>query len=75
MAFDVSIFNDRQLGVDYLEWLIDEHSADIQKHFTKLWEYYANTAYELSDVSAYDKRANESGRCYVQAQEYGLPAR
>ena len=64
-----------ELDADFLEWLVDEHSVDIQKHFTKLWEYYSNPTYELSDISSYDKKAGESGRCYVQAQEYGLPAR
>ncbi len=77
MGFEFEIFNAAESGlnVDFLEWLVDEHSVDVQKHFTKLWEYYANTTYELNDISGYDKRAGESGRCYVQAQEYGLPAR
>jgi hypothetical protein len=86
MGFELDIFNTAEtngstlltigeLDADFLEWLVDKHSADIQKHFTKLWEYYANTTYELNDISCYDKRAGESGRCYVQAQEYGLPAR
>ncbi len=86
MGFELDIFNSAEAGgstllttgepnADFLDWLVDEHSADIQKHFTKLWEYYANPTYELNDISGYDKRASESGRCYVQAQEYGLPAR
>ncbi len=79
MGFELDILKDGEisngLNVDFLEWLVDEHSVDIQKHFTKLWEYYANPRYELSNISSYDKRASESGRCYVQAQEFGLPAR
>jgi len=77
MGFELDIFNAAEGGLDedFLEWLVDENSVDIQKHFSKLWEYYANPTYELSDISGYDKRASESGRCYVQAQEYGLPAR
>jgi hypothetical protein len=70
MGFDLSIFKDPQFEADYVEWLVDEQSADIQSHFTKLWEYYANrTAETFSD------KVSEQGRCYVQAQEYGLPAR
>ncbi len=88
MGFELDIFNSAEcesepqqglrpdeLDADFLEWLVDEHSVDIQKHFTKLWEYYANPTYELNGISGYDKRTSESGRCYVQAQEYGLPAR
>ena len=78
MGFELDIFNSAEAGepnADFLDWLVDEHSADIQKHFTKLWEYYSNPTHELNDISCYDKRASESGRCYVQAQEYGLPAR
>ncbi len=78
MGFELDIFNtanENELYADYLEWLVDEHSIDIQRHFTKLWEYYANPMYEISNIGTYDKKVNESGRCYVQAQEYGLPAR
>jgi len=78
MGFEIDIFNtaENELNVDYIDWLVDEHSADIQKHFTKLWDYYSNPTFGLSDISsAYDKRACESSRCYMQAQEYGLPAR
>jgi hypothetical protein len=75
MGFDLSIFKDPQLGADYVEWLVDEQSMDIQVHFAKLWEYYANRMIEGSSSGACDKKVNESGRCYVQAQEYGLPPR
>ena len=78
MGFELDIFNaagEAELDADFLEWLVDEHSIDIQKHFTKLWDYYANPMYEISNISAYDRKVNESGRCYVQAQEYGLPCR
>ena len=67
MGFDLHIFKDQQLGADYIEWLVDERSIDIQTHFTKLWEYYTNRMY--------DRKVNEAGRCYLQAQEYGLPTR
>ncbi|MFA5252119.1 MAG: phage portal protein [Phycisphaerae bacterium] len=75
MGFDLSIFKDPQLGADYVEWLIDEQSVDIQAHFSKLWEYYANRMIESDFSAASDRRASESGRCYVQAQEHGLPPR
>jgi len=75
MGFDLHIFKDQQLGADYIEWLVDERSIDIQTHFAKLWEYYANRMIELNGSGAPDRKVNESGRCYVQAQEYGLPAR
>ena len=75
MGFDLRIFRDEQLGADYLEWLVDERSIDVQMHFVKLWEYYSNRMVELSGAGGVDRKVNESGRCYVQAQEYGLPAR
>jgi hypothetical protein len=75
MGFDLHIFKDPQLEADYVEWLVDEQSMDIQAHFSKLWEYYANRMIESSSSGACDKKASESGRCYVQAQEYGLPPR
>ncbi|MCJ7692855.1 MAG: phage portal protein [Sedimentisphaerales bacterium] len=75
MGFDFSIFNDPELDADYIEWLVEEHSTDIQRHFTKLWEYYANRTVDKVDLGLSDRKANESGRCYLQAQEYGLPSR
>ena len=72
MGFDLKIFKDSQLEHDYLEWLVDEQSANIQAHFAKLWEYYTN---RMIDSSGADRKINESGRCYLQAQEYGLPPR
>jgi hypothetical protein len=75
MGFDLHIFKDPQLEADYVEWLVDEQSVDIQSHFAKLWEYYTNRMIENNNSGASDKKVNESGRCYVQAQEYGLPPR
>jgi len=78
MGFELDIFyaaDKGELDTDFLEWLVDEHSIDIQRHFTKLWDYYANPMYEISNTGAYDRKVNESGRYYVQAQEYGLPSR
>ena len=70
MAFETDIFQDTHLDTDYIEWLVDTRWVDIQAHFEQLWNYYANPKAEITD-----SRLSESGRCYVQAQEFGLPAR
>jgi hypothetical protein len=76
MGFDLRIF---ESGVDaeYLDWLVDEQAAEIQTHFGKMWEYYANPITDLhkSNNQTASHKAGETGKCYVQAQEYGLPAR
>jgi len=81
MGFDLGIFQDSGdgglergggLDVDYIEWLTEVRSVDVQTHFGKLWDYYTNPMLEtLMPRSG----AHQSGRCYVQAQEYGLPVR
>ena len=75
MGFELDIFKDPQFEADYLEWLVEEQSTAIQKHFGKFWEYYANSTIETSDAGSSYRKVSESGRCYVQAQEYGLPPR
>ena len=75
MGFDLRIFGDEQLEADYIEWLVDERSVDIQSRLMKLWEYYANPMQEARSVAGSERGTNTSGRCYVQAQEYGLPPR
>ncbi len=75
MGFELDIFEDKSLESDYLEWLVDTQSAEIQKHFAWLWDYYANPKVETNGTGAANRKVNESGRCYVQAQEFGLPAR
>jgi hypothetical protein len=74
MGFELDIF-DGQLDTDYLEWLVDVHAADIQRHFSRLWDYYANPMVEVTGGGSAERKVAESGRCYVQAQEYGLPSR
>jgi hypothetical protein len=74
MAFDFEIFGDSQLHESYVEWFVDERSIDVRNHFNKLWEYYQNRSEPLSAVGL-DAGESESSRIYVQAQEYGLPAR
>ncbi|MCH7557509.1 MAG: phage portal protein [Planctomycetes bacterium] len=75
MGFELDIFQDEQLEAEYIEWLVDEQSVDVRGHFEKLWEYYANPRMEIHGTGACERKINESGRCYVQAQEYGLPVR
>lgn len=78
MGFELDIFKgSTEAGLDagYLDWLVDEHSIDIRRHFEKMWEYYANPTAQISETGNIAGKMNESRRCYVQAQEYGLPAR
>ena len=74
MGFELDIF-DIPLDPDYLEWLVDTHAVGIDRHFSRLWDYYANPMIEITGGAAAERKVNESGRCYVQAQEYGLPSR
>ena len=74
MGFELEVF-DKRLDADFLEWLVDAHAATIQEHFSRLWDYYANPMVPLTGGGAAERKVSESGRCYVQAQEYGLPAR
>jgi hypothetical protein len=84
MGFELKRFNDElfdgaqgRLDSEYLEWLVDERWPEIQAHFGKLWEYYANPIIDLHKGESHSigRKTTESGKCYVQAQEYGLPAR
>ena len=72
MGFDLHIFKDDQCEADYIEWLVDERSIDIQTRFSKLWEYYSNPNVPAVLLG---RQEAAGGRCYVQAQEYGLPPR
>jgi hypothetical protein len=76
MGFDLRIF-ESGLDAEYLDWLVDERAVEIQSHFGKMWEYYANPIIDLhkSNNQTAEGKAGENGKCYVQAQEYGLPAR
>jgi len=75
MGFDLRIFEDELLKEDYIEWLVDEHSVDIQSRLAKLWQYYTNPSIEALRVGGSVRMESGAGRCYVQAQEYGLPPR
>jgi len=75
MGFELDIFQDSQLQSDFIEWLVDEQSISAQSHFEKLWLYYANPNMEAAGAGASSRKLNQSGHRYVQAQEFGLPAR
>ena len=74
MGFDLRIFEDDRLEAGYLDWLTKERAGQVQRHFGRMWDYYANPMVEITAAGA-GQRAAEAGRCYVQAQEAGLPAR
>jgi hypothetical protein len=75
MGFDFDSFGDESLSEAFVEWLTDDRSIEISRHFGRLWDYYHNPMHELIDVVGTGDKVNESSRSYVQAQEYGLPAR
>ena len=50
MGFDVKIFGDG-LDAEYLEWLVEQRWPQIQVHFGKMWEYYANPIMDLHEGS------------------------
>ncbi len=51
MGFDLKIFEDgtsvESLDAEYLEWLVEARAAEVQTHFGKMWEYYANPIMDL----------------------------
>ena len=73
MGYEVGVFSDAGLDADFVEWLVDERSIQVQLYFGRMWEYYVNTRREGFAGGA--SSGAERGRCYYQAQEYGLPAR
>jgi hypothetical protein len=75
MGFKLDIFGDRGLDAEYVEWLVEEQSAAVGRHFSRLWDYYTNPMVEVVGGNAADRKVSESGHPYVQAQEYGLPSR
>lgn len=75
MGFELDGFGDVRLDADYLDWLVEARAAEIGRHFARLWDYYANPMVDVAGSSAVSRKVHESGRPYVQAQEYGLPSR
>jgi len=78
MGFELGIFgepNASGLEPEFIEWLVEERWAQTSSHFAKLWDYYSNPVYEAFSMADAGAKVGESSRCYVQAQEYGLPPR
>ncbi|MBN1508727.1 MAG: phage portal protein [Sedimentisphaerales bacterium] len=75
MGFKLDIFGDKGLDGQYLEWLVEEQSAAVGRHFSRLWDYYTNPMVDVVGGNVTDRKVSESSHPYVQAQEYGLPSR
>ena len=75
MAFDFRVFDSEQIDEGFVEWLIDDQWVEIGSHFDRLWNYYHNQMHEVNGVGGASGYVGDSGRNYVQAQEYGLPTR
>ncbi len=78
MGYELGIFSDSAdggLDADFVQWLVEERWPAARRHYCRLWEYYANPMYDVSGAGAAAAKLNESGRCYIQAQERGLPPR
>lgn len=75
MAFELDVFGKDRIDAEFIQWLIDEKSPDICQHFNKLWEYYTNRISDSSVTASADRKVKETGKCYIQAQEFGLPSR
>jgi hypothetical protein len=73
MAYELSIFEDASLSAGFIQWLIEQQWPHSNRHFNRLWDYYANPATEtlLTDPDG----VADTSRGYVQAQEIGLPVR
>jgi hypothetical protein len=78
MRLDLTRFDDPALDADFLAYLLAEEAPARALHLQRLWAYYRN---DLSPLGAGgpalrpDTDWTASARPYVQAQEFGLPAR
>ena len=70
MAFETGIFQDNKIHEDFIDWLVETQWPQVNIHFEKLWNYYANPSTQIND-----SRLIENGHRYIQAQELGLPSR
>ncbi len=75
MGFELHIFEEEGLESEFVKWLVEQRSAEVQRHFGLFWEYYTNKMMETATVGNAGRKVQESGRPYLQGQEYGLPAR
>jgi hypothetical protein len=73
MGFDFRVFGEGELDESFVDWLVDDQWIEIGKQLGRLWEYYQNNMYEIADAGV--SVGSESGRNYLQGQEFGLPSR
>lgn len=71
MKFDLTNFRDAALDEAFLEHILESHDTD-SGSAGRLWNYYRNPMLPTGSRGA---PAGSSDRPYVQAQEWGLPAR
>jgi hypothetical protein len=78
VKLDFTNFRDPDLSEAFVEHLVRETAMDNALHFRRLWAYYRN---DLTPLGAGVPDANRTDdwaagtRPYIQAQEFGLPAR
>ena len=73
MAFDFRNFQDANLDMDYVTFLIEQQSVGNENFHDRLWNYFRNPFMAMSPIAA--GALNENSRPYTLAQEVGLPAR
>jgi hypothetical protein len=78
MPFEFSSFGDPALDEAYVEHLVREEAPARAAHLGRLWAYYRNDLSPLGAGLPFAPRDEDwiaSAKPYVQAQEFGLPAR
>jgi hypothetical protein len=79
MRLDLGRFADPGLSADFIEYLVRDEAPARALHFERLWAYYKNDLSTLGlgppEGDRLSGDALASARPYVQAQEFGLPAR
>jgi hypothetical protein len=79
MRLDLGRFADPDLTPDFIEYLVRDEAPARALHFERLWAYYKNDLSALGvGLPGGDRLSGDalaSARPYVQAQEFGLPAR
>ncbi len=76
LELDLAPFDDPTLDEAFLHHLVSEEAPARALHFAGLWAYYRNDLSPLgAGIVAGDEDAEAFARPYIQAQEFGLPAR
>jgi len=78
MKLDFSSFHDPALDEAYVEHLVREEAPARAAHLGRLWAYYRNDLSPLGAGLPFAHRREDwvaSAKPYLQAQEFGLPAR